>query len=184
MDVSTEYAKRLTQYMKRFGLYSVDIAHLADTTSDIIIGILSGEKGLVLITLENIANIFGLRYFEFGNPKHPIPSFSQLPEDTQLRIKFRKDKGKPEKITYKQSPINEHIQIVLGTYALTEEILIEDVIRKIKEKYDVIYKPGEISDRFKKTFKSIVQETGKRNISKIGPGPKPKFYKLIRIPTE
>ncbi|WP_443944276.1 hypothetical protein ACJVDH_15305 [Pedobacter sp. AW1-32] len=180
MDVAFEYAQQLKRYMKRFGLHNVDIAHLAKTNSKVISGILKGQKGAVLKTLEGISNIFGLRYFEFGNPDYPIPSSETIPENTKQRIIYRKKAGTPEEITYTQSDINERIRQVLANYHIRSEFLGQEIANSILEKYGESYSVSEIIDRLKKTFKGNIEKTNRKHTARKGRGPKPVYYKLTK----
>ena len=181
MDVSSEYANQLKAYMEHFSLYNVDIAYLARTNSEVIVGILQEKKGVVLKTLEAISNIFSLRYFEFGNPKHPIPPLVSLPAKTQQRIAFRKKEGLPKEKAYSQNAINERIKAILVTYKIGSEFLAEEIANKILNKYGETYPVSEIVDRFKKTFRSSIEKTGRKDTAREGRGPKPVFYRLVKL---
>ncbi|RYF26670.1 MAG: hypothetical protein EOO42_00860 [Flavobacteriales bacterium] len=167
--------------MKRFGLHSLDVAYLAKTNTEVITGLLNGEKGAVLKTLEAIANIFGLRYFEFGNPNYPIPTKEAIPVKTKQRIAFRKKEGKPELTTYIASDINEQIRAVLADYRIGNEFLAEEIADGVINKYGVSYSVSEIIDRFKKTFKDSIEKTDRKDTTRAGRGPKPVFYKLVSV---
>ena len=178
MNVASEYAKQLKNYMKRFGLQNVDVAYLAKTNREVVSGILKGEKGAVLKTLEAISNIFGLRYFEFGNPNNSIPSFDSLPEKTKQRIAYRKAEGDPKAVTYTPSDINHQISKVIKNYKIGDEFLAEDVANSILEEDGETYSVSQIIDRFKKSFKGEIEKTERKDTTRIGRGPKPVFYKL------
>lgn len=94
LDVTIEYASQLEKYLKHFGLIEADLARLIKSIStDDIKEVLSGKKGVVLKTAEKISNVFGLRYFEVGNPKFSFPKIRELPQETQTAIEYRKEKG-------------------------------------------------------------------------------------------
>ncbi|MCX2477193.1 hypothetical protein OQZ33_22860 [Pedobacter sp. MC2016-05] len=180
MDVAFEYAQQLERYMKRFGLHDVDIAHLAKTNSKAISGILKGQKGAVLKTLEGISNIFGLRYFEFGNPDYPLPSSETIPENTKQRIAYRKKKGLHREKTYSHNAVNEQIKAILKTYKIGSEFLAEEIANNILSKFGETYSVSEIVDRFKKTFKSNIEKTHNKDNAREGRGPKPSYYRLVK----
>lgn len=179
MDVASEYANQLKSYMKRFGLHNVDIAYLANTNRDVVSGILKGEKGIVLKTLEAISTIFSLRYFEFGNPAYPMPNSEQLSEKTRKRIAFRKKEGLPKEIKYIQSEINDRINLILASYNIGQEFLAEEIANSINEKYGALYSISEIIDRFKKSFTENIKKTGRKDTERKGRGPKPVYYRLV-----
>lgn len=180
IDLSKEYSKILAKYLKTFRLESIDIAYLIGTKKEVIDGLLKNKKGVVLFTLEQIAQIFGLRYFELGNPNQPIPSSELLPEKTKQRIAYRKKEGPSIETTYTASAINYQIKKVLSGYNVGNEFLAEDISNTICEKYGIKYSVTEIINRLNKSFKEIVKKTDKKDIERLGRGPKPVFYKLIK----
>lgn len=181
IDLSKEYSKILKKYLKAFGLESIDIAYLVQTKKDVIDGVLKNEKSVVLYTLEQIAQIFNLRYFEFGNPNYPIPSFDSLPEKTKQRIAYRKKEGPAKEITYTSSEINISISKVLATFKVGDEFLAEEIASIIKEKYHLTYSVSEIINRFNNSFKGSVEKTSRKDESRKGRGPKPVYYRLVTM---
>jgi len=180
IDLSKEYSKILATYLKIFKLESIDIAYLIKTKKEVIDGLLTNQKSVVLYTLEQIAKIFGLRYFEFGNPYHPIPSSDTLPEKTKQRIAFRKKAGPPLEITYTSSDINNHISDVLSSYDLGDQFLAEEIASKILQAYGQTYTVSEIINRFKSSFSRNIEKTNRKDNSREGRGPKPFYYKLVK----
>ena len=180
INLTKEYSKILAKYLKIFKLESIDIAYLVKTKKDVIEGILKNEKGIVLNTLEQVAQVFGLRYFEFGNPHHPIPSFDSLPEKTKQRIAYRKEEGPSVETTYTPSDINEQINKAILSYNVGEEFLAEDIANSILEEDGEKYSVSQIIDRFNKSFKEKIEKTDRKDMAKEGRGPKPVFYKLVK----
>lgn len=181
VDLSNEYSKILKKYLKAFKLESIDIAYLVQTKKDVIDGVLKNEKSVVLYTLEQIAQIFSLRYFEFGNPNHPIPSFDSLPEKTKQRIEYRKKEGPAKETTYTSSEINNRISDILSTFKVGDEFLAEEIVNSISKKYDEVYSVSEIINRFKKTFRENIDKTDRKYVARKGRGPKPVYYKLLKV---
>lgn len=184
VDLSKEYSKILARYLKTFKLESIDIAYLIGTKKQVVDGLLKNEKGVVLFTLEQIAQVFGLRYFEFGDPNHPTPSFDSLPEKTKLRIAQRKKEGPAIETTYKTSEINDQIKIVLSDYNVGDEFLAEDIAKNILSKYGTKYTVTEIINRFGKSFKDSIEKTERKDTTREGRGPKPVFYRLNSLPND
>jgi hypothetical protein len=181
IDLSKEYSKILARYLKTFELASIDIAYLVKTKKEVIDGVLKNEKGFVLYTLEQIAKIFGLRYFEFGNPNHPIPSFESLPEKTKKRIEYRKKEGPAIETTYTSRDINNQISDVLLTFKMGDEFLAEEIANGIFLKYGDNYSVSEIINRFKKSFRENIIKTERKEKAKEGRGPKPVYYRLVKV---
>jgi len=176
--VIDEFAKILRKYMKKFSLEAIDIAYLANSVKRTISSVLDNSGSLQLETAEAIAQSFGLRFFEFGNPNFPIPSFESLPEKTKQRIAYRKKEGPAKAITYTSSDINEQINKVIKSYAAGDEFLAEDIANSILEEHGESYSVSQIIDRINKSFKGKIEKTERKDMSKEGRGPKPVFYKL------
>jgi len=96
-DISVQFGAQLKRYLDHFGLIEIDIAYLIGSNSNSIDNIVKGDRGVVLKTVEKIANFFGLSYYEMGNPDFPFPAVSNLPKPTQLAILKRKDLGVPDR---------------------------------------------------------------------------------------
>jgi hypothetical protein len=178
--VIAEFAEILRRYMKKFSLEAIDIAYLAKSIKKTISSVLDNTGSIQLETAEAIAQSFGLRYFEFGNPDHPIPSFDSLPEKTKQRIAYRKAEGTPKETTYTQSDINHQINEAITIYKVGDEFLAEDIAISILEEYGETYSVSQIIDRFKKSFKEKIERTERKDTTREGRGPKPVFYKLVK----
>src|SRR5690606_26418833 len=126
------YRTILQKYMNRFGLESVDIAFLARSTKSNINSVLDSKTSIGLETMEAISNIFNLPYYEFGNPKHPMPTLKSLPEKTRQRIIFRKKEGPHIELTYNSLSINDKIILVLSKYQMNQLFLTEEIMHEIK----------------------------------------------------
>lgn len=173
-----EFAQVLRRYMKKFSLEPIDIAYLANSIKKNIASLLGGNGSLQIETAEAIAQAFGLRYFQFGNPDTPIPSLKHLPEKTKQRIAYRKKEGPAVETTYSPSDINHQIDDALSTYKQGEEFLVQDIAKTILKEHKEVYSVSQIADRISKSFKERVEKTERKDTSKEGPGPKPVFYKL------
>ncbi|MEO5912532.1 MAG: hypothetical protein ABIP95_16730 [Pelobium sp.] len=176
-----EYAKILKKYMKAFSLEAIDIAYLAKSVKRTVSSVLEEKGSLELETLEAIAGIFGLRYFEFGNPAHPLPASTALPDATKARIEYRKKEGPAKETSYSASDINERITQVLSSYEVGEQFLAEEIANTILKKHEENYTVSEIIDRFKKTFKNNIEKTDQKDVTRKGRGPKPVFYRLVSV---
>lgn len=184
-QVSKEYAKVLSEYLQKFGLESIDLSYLIGTKKDVIDGLLNSTNGVVLRTLEKIANVFGLRYFELGNPKNPIPTFDSLPEKTKKRIKYRASEGASQEKSYNQLDINDKIIVHLSRLKMGDNFLAEEITRKIKLDFEENLEVGIVNDRLSKTFRDFVKKTDRKELSKKGSGPKPSYYEIVKeIPEE
>ncbi|WP_134091134.1 hypothetical protein [Olivibacter sp. XZL3] len=181
VNVSKEYSIILSQYMDAFGLADVDIAFLIGSNKDAIIGLLDGTRGAVLKTLESISQIFGLRYFEFGNPNHSMPNFDSLPDRTKERIAYRKKVGHPVPKTYTSLDLTEKISVVLSEYKVGYVFLPSEIGNKVDSKFNLgLTDYKQITDRFKKDLEGIVEKTGKTNKVEGKRGRPEEYYRLIK----
>ncbi|MEH6307831.1 hypothetical protein RYH73_19410 [Olivibacter sp. CPCC 100613] len=181
MTVLKEYADTLRWYMKKFGLEPIDIAYLAKSAKKNIIAVLNYTGSLELETLEAISQIFGLKYYQFGNPDFPIPSFESLPDKTKERIAYRKKAGKPVLKVYTSLELTEKISEVLSEYKTGYVFLPSEIGNKVNSKFDLgLTDFKQITDRFKKDLQGIVEKTGEINKIEGKRGRPEEYYKLIK----
>ncbi len=179
-DVLKEYAGILKKYMKKFGLEAVDISFLIKSTKENINALLSSSGNLELKSLEAIAQLFSLRYYEFGNPTNPIPSVKSLPEKTLARIEYRKRKGQSKETTYQQLHLNEKIIIVLSLFKINDEFIAQTIVDELNKESNSLTDVSKVTDRIKRSLEKYVEKTERQDITHSGSGPKPYFYRLIK----
>jgi len=170
IDVSVEFGNQLKSYLKHFGLIEADVARLIRSNTDAIDEILVGEKGIVLKTAEKIAWIvFGIRYFELGNPKFPIPKKKDLPLETQEAIVERKKKGVPEINRNTDLNLPLHVNNVLKSGRLKREFTSSDVLGLLPDNIKEQIPSIRVTDLFKKgELRDKVEDTGgKRGREKL-----------------
>lgn len=141
--VSLEFGLQVKKYLKHFGLTEGDLSRLINSNTNTVHEILSGQKGIVLNSAEKISNIFGLRYFEFGNPLFPIPVIKKLPEETRKFIENRKKRG---------------VQVIIRNY----DNDIAGNLDKIINETDVLHHPvtaEEIRLSFPKDIRDTIKAT-------------------------
>jgi hypothetical protein len=152
LDVSIEFGDQLIKYLRHFGLIEADIARLVKSNTDDIREILDGQKGVVLKTAEKISNAFGLRYFELGNPKFPLPKIKQLPEETQDAIKYRKEKGTAQIVRNYDNDIAGNLdRIIYETDLLHQPVTAEEIRLHFPEDIRDTIKATRITDLLKKS---------------------------------
>ncbi|GGC46059.1 hypothetical protein GCM10011386_42930 [Parapedobacter defluvii] len=180
MTVIEELAKILKRYMKKFGLGPIDIAFLSKVNKKTIEAVLAGTGGIELDSVDEISLIFGLRYFEFGNPDFEMPSFDSLPEKTKARIAFRKKEGPHEETSYDQRLLNEKIIVVLAEYNQDGEFLAEHIVTKLLETFKEEVSTSEVTTRLNNPLNEYVIQTDKKDTKKEGKGRKPYYFQLIK----
>lgn len=182
-DVYFEFAKQLSRYMSRFGLYQIDMAALTDTNVQAIENILNNKRGLVLKTADTLAGVFNRRYYELGNPSCPLPGFQELPPDTRNRIEWRRREGPPQVQRYQKLDLNAAIRRILRKQALEQEFVASEIFQALpKSLQNRILVPAKISDRLLNEFSDYVEKTGNKKTVPGKRGRKEEFYRLIKKP--
>ena len=178
MDVVGQYAKILSNCLHTYGLEPIDIAFLSKTSKKSIDALLAQKGSVTLESLEAIAQVFGMHYYELGNPQTCIPPLEKLPAKTKKRIQYRKEKGPSEPTNYQSLHLNEKILIVLSDYSPQDHFLGHTIAEELKERFALELSVSQILDRFKKAFKTMVARTDIQVEKALGRGPKPYYYKL------
>lgn len=163
-DINTEFGEQLRRYLIKFELAEADISRLTRLSSKSVSDILIGSKGIVLKTAEQISSIvFGIRYFELGNPQFPLPRLEDLPESTQIAIANRKEKGFADNARNIDLNLPKHVMIVLGSGRLELEFTSSDIWKLLPLDIQGQVKSIRITDLFKKgELKDKVEDTGEK----------------------
>ncbi|WP_442588246.1 hypothetical protein ACSBL2_19590 [Pedobacter sp. AW31-3R] len=162
--VSLEFGLQVKKYLEHFGLTEGDLSRLINSNTNKIQDILSGKTGIVLNSAEKISNVFGLRYFELGNPLFSIPLIEYLPEETQKFIEKRKVRGIPViNRNYSNDIAGNLDKIINESDVLHFPVTAEEIrLRLPKEIRDTI-KASRITDLLKKSGRDkIVIQVDKR----------------------
>lgn len=178
MDVVGQYAQILSNCLHKYGLEPIDIAFLSKTSKKSIDALLTQKGSVTLESLEAIAQVFGLHYYELGNPRTVIPPIEKLPAKTKKRIIYRKEKGPSEPTNYQSLHLNEKILIVLSDYSPQDHFLGHSIAEGLKQRFALDLSVSQILDRFKKSFKTVVTRTNIQVEKTAGRGPKPYYYQL------
>lgn len=168
--VSIEFGEQVKKHLKMFGLIEADLAYLIKSNSNDIDDIIHGSKTVGLKKAERIANIFGMRYYEFGNPNHSLPAISELPSRTQEAITSRKRKGITERDYDKR--VSENLdKIIRDTDVLHYPIKAEDIRLKLPEEIKNTISASRISDLLTKGGRNeiivVVGKEGNANLYQL-----------------
>ncbi|WDF67186.1 hypothetical protein PQ465_12815 [Sphingobacterium oryzagri] len=175
-----EFVEILQYYMDYYGLYNVDIRNLLNSTTDIVNDLRSGKNGPTLNKAASIAKIFGLQYYEFGNPNFPLPGIDNLPVATQEKIAWRKEVGPPTSKRYNKLDLNQVVLNVLTAFAETDEFLPSDVYKMLPEDMkDKLGSATRITGLFSNELLGTVVKTGNKLV-KEGPGRPEEYYRLAK----
>jgi len=180
-DIIEEYVKILNAYMSKFGLYSIDITRLLNSTKDILTELGNAKNGPTLRKLEAISNLFGLKHYQFDDPNFPLPDYDSLPERTKEKIKWRKEIGPPDKTEYNKIDLKQITFDELTKFADVEKFLPSDLFNGLSEELrEKLGSASRITGLFSDELKSNVQKTGKTT-DKKGKGRKEEYYKVISL---
>lgn len=178
MGTLKELIEILLKYMEKFGLEPIDVAYLSKVNKKTIETLLAGTGGIELESVDDISLIFGLRYFQFGNPDFEMPSFDSLPEATKARIALRKKEGPHEKTTYSTVLLNEKIVVVLAEYKKGDEFLAEHIVRDLAKSFEENFSTSEVGKRLSESLTDYITKTNRQDKDRTRRGPKPFYFEL------
>lgn len=185
MRALQELIEILIKYMEIFGLESIDIAYLSKVNRKTIDALLAGTGGIELESVDEISLIFGLRYFQLGNPSFAIPSFDSLPQATKSRIAFRKKVGPHHETNYSTVLLNEKIIIILAEYKKGDEFLAENIVKGLARSFEENFSTSEVGKRLTESMNEYVAKTTKQYTERKERGPKPFYFKLVaKVPAK
>ena len=92
-----QFGKQVQRYLDHYEIEIVDVVDNLKTNSTYVRKLIKGEITFSFDKMTAIASIFGLPYYKFADPNHPLPKLKDLPEETQKIIKERAEKGKISK---------------------------------------------------------------------------------------
>lgn len=96
---NAKYRATIKKYRKHFELTQGDLSSLLDIEESRYNGIESGRRVLDIDTADEIAAVYGLRYFEMGQDIQSIPELKHLPKATQNIVLERRKSGVKPKNT-------------------------------------------------------------------------------------
>jgi len=175
-NVKNEFGKQAKKFRIHFGLDQQAIADLSDMSISEYSDLENGNTNYNVEKIQSISSIYGLFFYQLGNPTCNFPSFSDLPKRTQAAIESRTT---PLKI-YNSRLIIVHLTTIFNTMNVNDEFLIKDINTIIKDSFKISYKNEEIAGTINKNFKGLIAKTEKRDTSKKGVGPKPFYYRILK----
>lgn len=180
-DIKIEFGKQAKKFRIHFGLSQIEVADLSDMSPSEYSDLENGTTNYNVGKLQNVSSVYGLFYYQMGNPKCKFPASFKLPENTKKTINAREE---PLKI-YNDRLIVEHLTIVFSIIPEKSDFLIKNIGNQIRELFKISYENEEISGTISKNFGGFIIKTDKKEIDKKGPGAKPFYYQLIKtLPKE
>lgn len=161
-NIATEFVYQIQKYLAHFGMLEADLGALIGTGSSDINAIMNLQKSLGLIRLDRIASVFGLTYYEFGNPSHPFPSFDNLPSETKIMIEKRRVLGIPNR-NYENDIAGNLDKIIHESTLLHNPVTAEEIRLHFPDDIKDTIKATRITDLLKKSGRDeIVVKVDKR----------------------
>lgn len=160
-DENERYRKISKNYRKHFGLSQEDVAELMNIKQNAYSAMETGRGDIDLEKADKIAKVYGLRYFQMGDPKQRVPSIENLPSKTKKRALERQAEGKKSRNDELQLPIK--VTDILNSGKLPQKFTSADVWELLPEEIKKKVKAIRITDLFNKgQLKNIVEETGEK----------------------
>lgn len=115
-----------------------------DTSQKYISDIEKGESNPSLETIIRYAVFFGVEYFEFANPKYPVPTFDQLPFITRKAIQAHRKKQQSEKTKVEQRKATNKAEGIPGRAKQLHALLESGFFRRSRTAKEAFIKlnPG------------------------------------------
>lgn len=94
VNYKKEFGLQISKHLDHYGLTKEDFAQLIRSNSTYVQKIIDGDVSLTFDKIIEIAALFGISYYVFGDiSKEPVSSFEHLPEQTKQKINERANKG-------------------------------------------------------------------------------------------
>lgn len=169
-DVEAEFANQIKRYLKHYEVIDSDLGTLIKTGATDIKQILDLSKSVGLKRAERIANVFGLTYYEFGNPSFHFPRFKDLPNVTQELFLKRKEKGVQPVNRTKNLNLRKHIDDLINKGALNSPKTAKQMLVKLPKEVQELIKneSRRISDLLGRNEDvMVVGKSGRHNIYQL-----------------
>src|SRR5690606_37176237 len=111
-DIKSEFGKLAKKFRLKFKLSKKELASLSHMSPSEYGSLEKGSTNYNVEKLQKVASVYGLLYYQFGNPNCEFPEFGELPDATREIIISRQE---PLKI-YKERFIIEYLTIVLSQF--------------------------------------------------------------------
>lgn len=128
-----EFASRITDAMTFYGLEEGDLGKLIGTNATDIRKIISLDTTLGLKRANKIAAVFGMKYYQFGNPNIKLLVKDKLPKRTILAIDERIKSGPSTGGIDTELNLPIHTIEVLSTLDLLSEFTPKSIHEKLPE---------------------------------------------------
>ena len=139
-NVEKEFADRISDALAHYGLGKGDIGKLIGTGATDIKRLLNLERSLGLKRANKISAVFGMKYYQFGDPQTQFLPKNKLPKQTIEAINYRMEVG-PSDIE-----INTDLDLPMHTM---------EILRHLDEESE--FTPNAIYEKLPTEIKSQIQ---------------------------
>lgn len=162
-DPNYEFASRIMDALTIYGLEEGDLGKLIGTNATDIRNIVSLKKTLGIKRANKIASVFGMKYYQFGNPNVKLPAKDKLPKSTILAIEERINKGPSTVEIDKELNLPIHTIEVLSTLDILSEFTPKSIYEKLPEDIKSKVESNRITVLFKTgSLRNYVEYTNKK----------------------
>ncbi len=159
-----EFASRISEAMTFYGLEEGDIGKLIGTNATDIRNIVNLEKTLGLKRANKIASVFGMKYYQFGNPKTKFLAKDRLPKRTISAINERIKSGPSTGKIDTELNLPMHTMEVLSKFELLSEFTPKSIHEKLPEDIKSKVESNRITVLFKTgSLRNFVQYADKKD---------------------
>ena len=158
-----EFANRIKDALESYGLEEGDLGKQVGTNATDIKKIMNLERTVGLKRADRIAAVFGMRYFEFGNPSVEFLPKEKLPRRTVEAINERLLKGPSDIEINTELDLPLQTMKVLSNYSATSEFTPNDIHDQLPADVKSQIGPNRITVLFKVgSLKKYVEFTNKK----------------------
>lgn len=155
-----EFGEQLREYRKQAGISQGNLAKATQKSQPNIVSVEKGDIGIGIDNMEEIATFFGVKYYDFANPKTPIPSKGQLRESI---VKYLIAKGfDPSYIKDENAPsYAKNMDTYLASGQLNEPKTSYQISKEYEEMFHEKISPSKVSDILGRTPRSGLVDVAK-----------------------
>lgn len=165
--VRSEFAKRLKAYRKAANISQKNLAHAIGKQQPYIVLVEGGEYSFGIDILEMISQVFGVKFYEFLDPKFPIPSEEEL--HNSIKAFVSSTETDTSYLNNKSPNYARNMDIYLETNLLNEQKTSTEIAQDYFVMFNEKILPAKVSDVLTKGRRSeiievIKPEAGRGNL--------------------
>jgi transcriptional regulator with XRE-family HTH domain len=166
-----EFGRQLKAYREAAGISQGALAKALMKQQPYIVNIEKGETGIGIDKMEEISSFFGMKYYDFANPKFPIPPKAELRENMRKYLILHQID--PSYLDNENAPkYAKKLDLYLATGKLNEQKSSYEIAKEYQEMFDEHIEPSKVTDILTKAPRNEKIEvtkpaTGRGNLYKL-----------------